>query len=319
MRQALGKGIGALIPNAPPRTLGTGKSGAAAVAAAPAPARAPESAAPEIPATDDKAARVRMLAVDDVIPNPRQPRTVFTEEALEDLTRSVAERGVLQPVLVRSGSGGKFELIAGERRWRASQRAGLAEIPALVREFADEESLVVALVENVQRADLGPIEEAKAFQSLVDEFVLTQEEVAERVGKSRPAIANSLRLLNLPDAAQAELEAGRITAGHARALLGIESDQARETLTREIVNRKLSVRDAEKAARATKPATGKSKRDPDVVRLEEDLSRTLGTRVAIQTRDNGKGKVEIGFFSNDDLARLADLLLAAGRRSQPLA
>lgn len=318
MRQALGKGIGALIPNAPSRTLGTGKplaGGAAAAATAPARAAAPEPPpAPEPP--KETAARVRMLAVTDVVPNPRQPRTVFNEEALEDLTRSVAEQGVLQPILVRTGRGGKFELIAGERRWRASQRAGLAEIPALVREFADEESLVVALVENVQRDDLGPIEEAKAFRALIEEFVLTQEEVAERVGKSRPAVANSLRLLNLPDAAQAELEAGRITAGHARALLGIESDQARETLTREIVTRKLSVRDAEKAARATRPASGRTRRDPDVVRLEEDLSRSLGTRVSIDVRDSGKGKLEVSFFSNDDLARLADLLLAAGRSGQ---
>ena len=174
MRQALGKGIGALIPSAPPLTEGRDAAGKLAVAAAPA-------SAPE-----EEGSRVQMLSVDEVVPNPRQPRTVFAEESLESLTHSVAEQGVLQPILVRTGEDGRFELIAGERRLRASQRAGLKEIPALVREFADEEALVIALVENVQRADLGPIEEAKAFQALIDEFSLTQDQVAERVARSRP-------------------------------------------------------------------------------------------------------------------------------------
>ena len=227
---------------------------------------------------------------------------------------------MLQPILVRTGPGGTYELIAGERRWRASERAGKTEIPALVREFADEESLVVALVENVQRADLGPIEEARAFRALIAEFALTQEEVADRVGKSRSAIANTMRLLNLPESTQAEITAGRISAGHARAILALDSEQARETLTAEILRRNLSVRDTEKAAKSARGTRTAPRRDPDVVRLEEDLSRTLGTKVAIQLRgDAGKGRVEIAFFSNDDLGRLSDMLLAAGRRAQPLA
>lgn len=310
MRRALGKGIGALIPTAGTRGstdgLPTASGAAAAVATAPI-------------AESDNRDQVRIIAVDRIVPNPRQPRTLFAEASLEDLTRSIAEQGVLQPILVRTGLAGTFELIAGERRWRASQRAGKTEIPALVREFADEESLVVALVENVQRADLGPIEEATAFRALIAEFGLTQEEVADRVGKSRSAIANTLRLLNLPESTQAEITAGRLSAGHARAILALESDQAREALTAEILHRNLSVRDTEKAvktARAPKPAP---RRDPDVVRLEEDLSRTLGTKVGIQLRgEAGKGRVEIAFFSNNDLGRLSDILLAAGRRSQPL-
>ena len=310
MRQALGKGIGALIPNAPVRNL-------------PPDARydaAPVALAPEAKGeATERGDHLRMLEIDAIVPNPRQPRTVFSEEDLDDLTRSIVDQGILQPILVRTAENGKFELIAGERRWRASQRANLTEIPALVRELADEQSLVVALIENVQRADLGPIEEATAFQALINEFVLTQEEVAERVGKSRPAIANSLRLLNLPAAAQRELESGRITAGHARALLSIESDKARETLTAEIVNRNLSVRETEKAARGTRAKPANTRRDPDVVRLEDELSRVLGTRVAIAARGSaGKGKLEIAYFSNDDLGRLSEILLAAGRRATPL-
>lgn len=313
MRRALGKGIGALIPAAGTRgsTDGLPTASGAAAAVATAPAAMPESE------TGD---RVRSIAIDKIVPNPRQPRTEFAEEHLEDLTRSIAEQGVLQPILVRTGPGGTYELIAGERRWRASERAGKTEIPALVREFADEESLVVALVENVQRADLGPIEEARAFRALIAEFALTQEEVADRVGKSRSAIANTMRLLNLPESTQAEITAGRISAGHARAILALDSEQARETLTAEILRRNLSVRDTEKAAKSARGTRTAPRRDPDVVRLEEDLSRTLGTKVAIQLRgDAGKGRVEIAFFSNDDLGRLSDMLLAAGRRAQPLA
>ena len=313
MRRALGKGIGALIPAAGTRasTDGLPNAAGAAAAVATAPVSAPES---------DRGDQVRTIPIDKIVPNPRQPRTVFTEEHLEDLTRSIAEQGVLQPILVRTGPDGSFELIAGERRWRASERAGKSEIPALVREFADEESLVVALVENVQRADLGPIEEARAFKALIAEFALTQEEVADRVGKSRSAIANTMRLLNLPESTQAEITAGRLSAGHARAILALESEQAREALTAEILHRNLSVRDTEKAAKTARSSKPTRRRDPDVVRLEEDLSRTLGTKVAIQLKgDAGKGRVEIAFFSNDDLGRLGDMLLAAGRRAQPLA
>lgn len=312
MRRALGKGIGALIPTAGTRgsTDGLPTASGAAAAVATAPATVAES---------DPQDQVRSISIERIVPNPRQPRTLFTEEHLEDLTRSIREQGVLQPILVRTGTNGTYELIAGERRWRASQRAGKTEIPALVREFADEESLVVALVENVQRADLGPIEEARAFRALIAEFALTQEEVSDRVGKSRSAIANTLRLLNLPESTQTEITAGRISAGHARAILALESEQAREALTAEILRRNLSVRDTEKAAKTARGTKTGQRRDPDVVRLEEDLSRTLGTKVGIQLRgDAGKGRVEIAFFSNDDLGRLSDILLAAGRRAQPL-
>lgn len=287
MRQALGKGIGALIPSAAPRR------------AVPAPAEVPSRNA------------VQELPIDSIDVNPRQPRNHFDEQALEDLARSIAESGVLQPVLVRKLKGGRFELVAGERRLRASRKAGLKEIPAVVRESSDSESLMLAIVENVQRADLGPLEEARAYQALIDEFDLTQEEVARRVGKTRPSISNSLRLLQLPEDTQAEIAAGRLSAGHARALLAVESDHARNALAKEIVHRNLNVREAERAASRTRAASSPPRRDPDVARIEADLSRALGTKVRIVLGKGGTGSIEIDYYNDDDLGRLADRLIAS--------
>lgn len=297
MRKALGKGIGALIPSAPPRRP------AATVEPAPFAAQSePRVVVQEVP-----------LAAIDV--NPRQPRARFDDQAIQDLASSIRERGVLQPILLRTIGGDRFELIAGERRLRASRLAGLERIPALVKEANDSESLVLAIVENVLRADLTALEEARAYQALMAEFSLTQDEVAKRVGKSRPAITNTLRLLQLPAEAQRDLEEGRITAGHARALLAAPSEAARSALSREIVTRGLSVRDAEKAVAKTrtKPESGG---DPDVRRMESDLSRALGTKVAIHTGKDGRGSVEIAFFSHDDLARVVAQLLARKRLAQ---
>jgi ParB family chromosome partitioning protein len=295
MRQALGKGIGALIPTASPRrSTGVSPVGGAGGDAA----RADQNG-------------VRNVPVGDVAVNPRQPRTHFDDHDLDELARSIAESGVLQPILVRRLDGGRYELIAGERRLRACRQAGIAEIPALVRESTDQESLMLAIVENVQRADLGALEEAHAYRSLIDEFGLTQEEVARRVGKSRPAITNALRLLQLPADAQEQIAGGRLSAGHARALLAVPSEEARRTLASEIVHRGLSVRDAERAARrgATAPAP---RRDPDLTRMESDLARALGTKVRIHAGKGGKGRLEIDYFSDDDLARLVERLTSAG-------
>jgi ParB family chromosome partitioning protein len=254
------------------------------------------------------------LAAIDV--NPRQPRARFDDQAIQDLASSIRDRGVLQPILLRSLGDDRFELIAGERRLRASRLAGLERIPALVKEANDSESLVLAIVENVLRADLTALEEARAYQALMAEFSLTQDEVAKRVGKSRPAITNTLRLLQLPAEAQRDLEEGRITAGHARALLAAPSEAARSAITREIVTRGLSVRDAEKAVAQTRATKPESAGDPDVRRMESDLSRALGTKVAIHTGKEGRGTVEIAFFSDDDLARVVTQLLARKRLAQ---
>jgi ParB family chromosome partitioning protein len=295
MRKALGKGIGALIPSAP--------------------ARRP---AADVRVSEDApvAGNVQEVALDAIDLNPRQPRTRFDEEAIGELAASIKDRGVLQPILLRAAGSGRYELIAGERRLRASKLAGLERIPALIKEANDSESLVIAIIENVLRADLSALEEAHAYQALMGEFSLTQDEVAKRIGKSRPAITNTLRLLQLPEDAQRELAEGRITAGHARALLAVANPAARSALTREIVTRGLSVREAEKAvarARSTPAATG---RDPDVRRLESDMTRALGTKVTVRPGKDGTGTVEIAYFSDDDLARVAGQILGRRRLAQ---
>lgn len=298
-RKALGKGIGALIPSA----------GAKRQTSAPAPR-------PSAPEGD----LVQKLSIQAIDLNPRQPRAHFGEADLQELAASIAERGVLQPILVRPLPQGRYELVAGERRLRASQRAGLTDVPALVKQMNDDESLLIAIIENVQRADLNPLEEARGYQVLLSEFGLKQDDVARRVGKSRPAIANALRLLQLPEKTQDEIRAGRISAGHARALLGLADPKARESLARQIVESGLSVRDAEKAVQKarTKPARQTPKTDPDVAVMESDLSRALGTKVAIHTSlsGDGRGRVELNFYSNDDLGRLVDILLQAAQTAK---
>lgn len=296
MRKALGKGIGALIPSAPARR-----------AAEPAPAA--EAPAPR--------GLVQEVPLDAIEVNPRQPRARFDEQAIEELANSIRDRGVLQPILLRGAGKGRFELIAGERRLRASRIAGLETIPALIKEATDSDSLLLAIIENVLRADLTALEEAHAYEALMNEFSLTQDEVARRIGKSRPAITNTLRLLQLPEETKRELEEGRITAGHARALLAVASPAARTALTREIVTRGLSVRDAEKAVARTRATGGThSSPDPDLRRLESDLSRALGTKVAVRTGKDGAGTLEIAYFSDDDLARVAGQILGRRRIAQ---
>jgi ParB family transcriptional regulator, chromosome partitioning protein len=299
MRQALGKGIGALIPSNPPR-----REAAAREDSSPSPPTGPV---------------VQLLPVGSITANPRQPRAQFDEASLAELSRSVAEQGVLQPILVRQMAPGRFELIAGERRLRAARLAGLGEVPVLVKEANDHQSLVLAIVENVQRADLSPLEEAQAYQSLIEEYDLTQDEVAKRVGKSRPAISNTLRLLQLPEEIRSEIAAGRLTAGHARALLALDQASAQTALAREVITRRLSVRDTEKAAANARQghAPSRTSSDPDVKRIETDLSRALGTKVTVHTArsgTDGKGHLAIEYYSNDDLARLVALLAPPRRR-----
>ena len=306
-RRALGKGIGALIPSANRLTGST-----------------PVPPTPAGPALESEV--VQRLSLKSIDRNPRQPRTEFHEEDLSQLAESIRESGGLQPILVRPAGGGRFELIAGERRLRASERAGLTDIPALIKPMGDDESLLVAIVENVQRADLNPIEEGEGYRLLQEEFGRTQDEVARRVGKSRPAIANALRILQLPDSIRAEIRAGRLSAGHARALLAIEDPDERAAVARAVLEDGLSVREAEQEARKRKPSSSRPSRaparDPDVAAMEADLSRSLGTKVSIVTspKGDGRGRVEIGFFSDDDLARLIRILMAApaSSRSRPV-
>lgn len=260
---------------------------------------------------------VRSVPCASVEPNPEQPRRSFDPQALEELAASIRVHGVLQPVIVRAVGGGRYQLVTGERRLRAAGMAGLTELPAIVREFSDAEMAEIALVENLQREDLNAVEEAQALQRLVDEFGLTQEELARRLGRSRPAIANSLRLLQAAPEVRRAVASGELTAGHARALLGMDGDM-QVVLARRISTGGLSVREAERlvqratagaAVRRQSAATREA--EPEWRAAEERLREALGTRVRIRG-DLRQGVVEIAFFGPGDLERLLELL-AGGR------
>ena len=253
------------------------------------------------------AAGLQELAVDLVDRSPFQPRVDFNEEALQELADSIRAQGVIQPVVVRPklSTPGRFELIAGERRWRAAQLAGLHQIPTVIREVDDQAAMAMALIENIQRQQLNPIEEAVALNRLIDEFGLTHEQTAEAVGRSRAAVSNMLRLLNLEPGVKAMLEKGEIEMGHARALLGLRGG-AQFKAAQEVEHKGLSVRETEKLVKkigspdAGKPTTVKIV-DPDTERLEQDLSEKLGAKVQFQSAKGGKGKLIINYNSMDEL------------------
>jgi ParB family chromosome partitioning protein len=246
--------------------------------------------------------------VDQIHPNPDQPRHRFDDAALDEMAASMKEVGVLQPVVLTMTSSG-YQLIAGERRWRAAKRAGLSQVPAVIREAAGESTLVEALVENVQRQDLTAIEEAHAFRHLMENFGMSQEQVADRVGKSRPTVSNTLRLLQLPDELQEMVDDGRLSAGHARALVGIEDTKYARHLADRAVAEGWSVRQMEEAARARRDMgsgdapTVRELRPVEIIELEKRLSDRLGSKVKITYR-NEKGRVEIRFASLEELEKL---------------
>jgi ParB family chromosome partitioning protein len=289
-KPVLGKGIGALIPG---YTDG--------------------------PPGSEVGTRVVELPVEEIEPNPVQPRTDFNEERLEELTNSIREHGVIQPIIVnRVGQG--YHIVAGERRWRASQKAGRTTIPAIVREVSSEQELMeLSLIENIQRDDLNPIEEAEAYRALMEKCLLTQDDVAQKVGKDRSTVANMVRLLRLPFEIQDYLRQGSLQMGHARALLAMDSDEARLLLARRAVADKLSVRDVEraagggrKAAEKKRPADAGAARDPHLDNFEERLRHRFGTSVAIHRGRDLSGRIEVQFYSDQDLERILDLLLTDG-------
>ena len=254
----------------------------------------------------------RRIPVEKIKPNPNQPRRTFTKKDSDDLTRSIKEKGIIQPLILRevAGSRDEYEIVAGERRWRAAQAAQLHEVPAIIRDFNDEEVLEVAIIENIQRADLNPIEEASGYQQLINRFGHTQERVASGLGKSRSHITNLLRLLNLPEAVQEMLRNGSLSAGHAKILVTLENAEA---LAKEIVKRGLSVREAErlvKESQTEKKPAAKTKRKPtDTVALEKELSATLGLKVVIDhNSDTQKGQVSIRYSNLKEFDRFCDLL-----------
>ena len=292
-KRALGRGLAALLPTAaPPATLQ-------------GPVLAAASAGP-------RGGGELRLPVEAIKRDGRNPRKHFDEAKLRELADSIRAQGVLQPVLVRRDGTG-YRLIAGERRWRAAQLAGLRDIPALVKDVTEREAFELALVENLQREDLDPIEEARGFQQLVDEFKLTQEQVSQRVGRDRSSVANALRLLSLPDAVKDMLREGSLSMGHARALLGVPKIPELVALAKRVAEGELSVRETEALVKERRDgkgeADGKKKPVPShaVRTLVEDLQRRLGTKVRLKDR-GGKGTLEVDYFSYADLERLCQLI-----------
>jgi ParB family transcriptional regulator, chromosome partitioning protein len=311
-RRGLGRGLGALIPD--PARLGDGDA-AAAKAVGQVTAGEPVAA----PLGEVAGARYEEVAVTAITPNPRQPRRTFDDEALDELAESIKQVGLLQPVVVRTVGPGRYELVMGERRWRAAQRAGLTEIGAIVKQTQDDDLLRDALIENLHRQQLDPLEEAAAYQQLLDDFGATHEELARKVGRSRPHISNTLRLLNLPPAVQVRVAAGVLSAGHARALLSLEDPGAQDRLAQRIVAEGLSVRTVEELVaigtdeapqRHPVRAARRGPTAPGLHHLAERLSDLFETRVKVEMGQR-KGKIVVEFATIDDLERIVKAMTPA--------
>lgn len=268
----------------------------------------------------DEKGRILMLKLDLVQPNKEQPRKTFDEEKINELAESIKNYGVLQPLLVQKNDS-FYEIIAGERRWRAAKAAGLKEVPAVLKEYSKQEAMEISLIENVQRADLNPIEEALGYKQLIDEFELTQEEIAVRVAKSRTAITNTMRLLKLDEQIQNMLVQGVITSGHARALLSLEDIQMQLKAAKEILDKKLSVRETERLVkRLQKEASGEKKeekkKDETLALIYQDLEdrmkSVMGTKVSIHNKDKNKGRIEIEYYSEAELERIVEMIESIG-------
>jgi len=299
VRKALGRGLASLIPAAVNKEV---------------------SVAPELRPIEPRQGEIQHVLLAKVVRNPAQPRTQFDPNTIRELAASIRERGVLQPILVRP-SGGSFQIVAGERRFLAAQEAGLETIPAIVRQFTDREALLIALIENVQRENLNPMDEARAYYKLAMEYGLPHEEIGQRVGKDRSTVSNILRFNNLSVEIQGLLETGSITAGHARALLSLASEKAQSDLAKSAAAHGWSVRELEERVRrsgaADRPA-GKSRKTPkrafssELMGLEDDLMRALGTRVRVTRRRGGTGSIFIDYHSEEELDRLVTVLRSLG-------
>ena len=265
-------------------------------------------------AIDDIELKGSTLRLNEIEPNKEQPRKTFDEKSLQELANSIERNGVLQPLLVRPMADSSYQLVAGERRWRAARIAGLSEVPVVVKEMSDEQAMEISLIENLQREDLNPIEEAEGLQLLIERYNLTQEDAAARVGRSRPAIANALRLLNLPEEVRTLTKEGKISAGHARALLSFDDKADMLKTAKEIMKNDLSVRDVEKLAKLAKKGEGKeakprkkANRDTFYDEVELALTKTLGRNVRVLVSKTG-GTLEMEFFDKEDLRKLAKQL-----------
>ena len=277
-KKALGKGLAALLPESEARETGQ---------------------------------TIHMIPVAQIVPNRYQPRKTFVEEELRELVESVKQHGILQPVLVRQKGEGRYELIAGERRFRAAKSAQLPAVPAVIRKSSDDESTILSLIENIQRSNLNPVEEAKAYRQLIDELGVTQETVAERVGRDRASVANICRILSLPHEVQGMVASGRLTLGHAKVILGIKNSGDRLTLAKRILRDQLSVRQVEQLV---KKRSGKAKSRPTAgsslhADVEDRLRKHLGTKVVIRSKRSG-GELVLTYYSQEDLTRIVDVILS---------
>ncbi len=258
---------------------------------------------------EDSTDRVRYIKTFDIMPNANQPRKTFDEEKIQELANSILEHGVIQPIVLRKKDKG-YEIVAGERRWRAAIKAGLSEVPCLIRELDDEQNMLLAIIENMQREDLNPIEEAEGLNQMIVTYGMTQEQVSKSVGKSRPYITNSIRLLKLPEYVRDLISEGKISAAHGRTVITVEDDEVRKRICEQIVKEGLSVRETERLVdEIGKPKRKPAKRikNPNVSRVEEELKEVLGTKININQKGS-KGKIEIEFFSKEELERLIDML-----------
>jgi len=258
--------------------------------------------------------RVSYINIHDIMPNVNQPRKTFNEEKIQELADSIQEHGIIQPIVVRKKKIG-YEIVAGERRWRASMKAGLTEVPCLIRELTDEQNMLIAIIENMQREDLNPVEEAEGLQQMISNFGMTQEQVSKSVGKSRPYITNALRLLKLPEYIREKLSEGIISAGHGRTLVTVDDEALRRKIFEQIIEEGLSVRETEKlvseTGKAVKKKTVKKVKNPNTAKVEEELKEVLGTKVTINTTGR-KSKIEIECYNKDELERIIELLKKLG-------
>ena len=300
-KRGLGKGLDSLIPN---------RTGSPETPEKPVNT---EVSASSEPAEKEEGERIASLEITKVEPNRSQPRKRFNEEAIDELAASIKEHGVITPILVQKEKG-YSQIIAGERRWRAARKAGLKEIPAIVKNYEGAERLSVSLIENIQREDLDPLEEALAYRQLIDEYSLTQQEVAKRVSKSRVSVTNTMRLLELDERVQAMITEGVLSMGHGKAILSVRSHAKQYNLALDVVKKKMSVRQTERAAReiefgAKKPAARPRKsEDPYIRDMEERMAEAVGTKVTIAGNSRGKGKIEIEYYSGDELDRLYEMI-----------
>ncbi|MCR2045453.1 ParB/RepB/Spo0J family partition protein [Anaerosalibacter massiliensis] len=278
----------------------------------------PEDPIDELLNIDNEKESIVNIDISLIKPNKKQPRKEFDKKALLELSQSIKTYGVIQPIIVRKFKN-DYEIVAGERRWKASQEAGLKEIPCIIKDMEELDSMKIALIENLQREDLNPIEEAVAFEELMKDYGLTQEEVAKVVGKSRSYIANTIRLLNLDENTKNHIQEGKISSGHGRALLSIDNEKERENVTKEIIDKKLNVRDTERLAKEVKEIEKKENirkdqvsssfsKDPIISDIEENLMQYFGTKVQI-SKGRNKGKIEIEYYDDEDLNRILDILI----------